>query len=60
MPITFPSCFSTPGVRGFGDLGLIDDGELAGMQVCEVVRSGFKEYCSAPCFVWLGTKNGKS
>ena len=45
MPITFPSCFSTPGVRGFGDLGLIDDGELAGMQVCEVVRSGFKEYC---------------
>ena len=60
MPITFPSCFSTPGVRGFGDLGLIDDGELAGMQVCEVVRSGFKEYCSAPCFGWLGTKNGKS
>ena len=59
MPITMRSCFSTPGVRGFGNLGIVQDGELAGMQICAVVRSAFKEYRQAPCFGWLTMKNKK-
>ena len=54
------SLYSTPGVRGFGDLGIIqDDKELQGMQICDTVRTAQGKYVSAPVFGWMHAKNKK-
>ena len=51
------SFFSTPGMRAFGDGGLLVEAEFTGLQIALYARNDFAAKVRAPCFCFQTVRN---